>query len=68
LAPVVLIAAGLLFLLNNLDIIRFGQLLRYWPIALIALGVYLLYERLAVSERRDGHGAAGVREATNERH
>jgi len=71
LAPVVLIAAGLLFLLNNLDIIRFGQLLRYWPIALIALGVYLLYERLAVSERRGGddtHGTAGVREATNERH
>ncbi len=68
LAPVVLIAAGLLFLLNNLDIIRFGQLLRYWPIALIALGVYLLYERLAISERRDGPGAAGVREATNERH
>ena len=66
LAPVVLIAAGLLFLLNNLDIIRFGQLLRYWPIALIALGVYLLYERLAVSERRDGQPPR-VREATNER-
>jgi len=68
LAPVVLIAAGLLFLLNNLDIIRFGQLLRYWPIALIALGVYLLYERLAISERRDGPHAGGVQEATNERH
>jgi LiaI-LiaF-like transmembrane region/B-box zinc finger len=68
LAPVVLIAAGLLFLLNNLDIIRFGQLLRYWPIALIALGVYLLYERLAISEHRDGQHSGGVREATNERH
>lgn len=68
LAPVVLIAAGLLFLLNNLDIIRFGQLIRYWPIALIALGVYLLYERLAISERHDHHGPTGVREATNERH
>ena len=68
LAPVVLIATGLLFLLNNLDIIRFGQLLRYWPIALIALGVYLLYERLAISERSGGQGAGGVREATNERH
>ena len=67
LAPVVLIAFGLLFLLNNLDILRFGQLLRYWPIALIALGVYLLYERLAASERRPTH-PAGVREATNERH
>ena len=65
LAPVVLIAAGLLFLLNNLDIIRFGQLLRYWPIALIALGVYLLYERVAASDHH-GHGPTGVREATNE--
>jgi len=68
LAPVVLIAAGLLFLLNNLDIIRFGQLLRYWPIALIALGVYLLYERLAISERHGPQGPSSVREATNERH
>ena len=68
LAPVVLIAAGLVFLLNNLDIIRFSQMLRYWPIALIALGVYLLYERLGASEPRNGSGAPGVREATNERH
>jgi cell wall-active antibiotic response 4TMS protein YvqF/B-box zinc finger protein len=68
LAPVVLIAVGLLFLLNNLDILRFGQLIRYWPIALIALGVYLLYERVAASDRRDHRGPTGVREATNERH
>ena len=68
LAPVVLIAAGLVFLLNNLDIIRFSQMLRYWPIALIALGVYLLYERLGASEHRNSSGAPGVREATNERH
>ncbi len=47
LAPTVLIAVGLLFLLNNLDILRFGQIVRYWPIALIALGVYMLYERLS---------------------
>ena len=68
LAPVVLIAAGLVFLLNNLDIIRFSQMLRYWPLALIALGVYLLYERLAISEHRGPQGPTGVQEATNERH
>jgi cell wall-active antibiotic response 4TMS protein YvqF/B-box zinc finger protein len=68
LAPIILIAAGLLFLLNNLDIIRFGQMIRYWPVALIALGVYLLYERIGGSERRDPQAPAGVREATNERH
>lgn len=44
--PVVLIAVGTLFLLNNLEIVRFYQILRYWPVFLIALGVYLLYVRL----------------------
>src|SRR5437588_10983362 len=34
-APAILIAVGLLFLLNNMDILRFSQILRYWPIALI---------------------------------
>ncbi len=65
-APAILIAVGLLFLLNNMEIIRFGQLLKYWPIALIALGVYLLYERVASSNV--GTGVAGAREATHERH
>ena len=67
-APIFLIADGLLFLLNNLEILRFSQIIRYWPIALIALGVYMLYERLIASERRGGHGPTGVHEATNERH
>jgi len=68
-APLFLIAVGLLFLLNNLEIIRFSQIIRYWPIALIGLGVYMLYERVIASERRDGgHGPTGIHEATNERH
>jgi len=70
LAPAVLIAVGLLFLLNNMDILRFSQIIRYWPIALIALGLYMLYERLSSSENRDGGGGRGpgaVREATHER-
>lgn len=67
-APAVLIAVGLLFLLNNMDILRFSQIIRYWPIALIALGVYMLYERLSQSERNNDRGpTAGVREATHER-
>lgn len=47
LAPTVLIAVGLIFLLHNLDILRIGQILRYWPIALIGLGAYMLYERIS---------------------
>jgi Domain of unknown function (DUF5668)/B-box zinc finger len=55
LAPTVLIAVGLIFLLHNLDILRIGQIIRYWPIALIGLGVYMLYERVAGSSEPSGH-------------
>lgn len=63
LAPVLLIVFGILFLLHNLEIVRLYQLLRYWPVFLIALGAYMLYARVTDS------GAPVVnREATNERH
>jgi len=45
-APMLLIGFGLLFLLDNLDLLRIGRLLRYWPALLIVLGLYLLYERI----------------------
>jgi hypothetical protein len=51
-APVILIAIGILFLLDNLDILKIGRLLRYWPALLIVLGFYMLYERF--TEVRDG--------------
>jgi hypothetical protein len=58
-APTVLIAVGLLFLLHNLNIIRISELLRYWPVALICLGGYMLYERLAGhSDGAHDHAAA----------
>ncbi len=46
-APVILIALGVIFLLENLDLLDFSRILRYWPVALIALGAYLLYARLS---------------------
>jgi hypothetical protein len=46
-APVVLIALGVLFLLSNLDILQFDRLLRYWPVMLIALGAYMLFARMS---------------------
>ena len=49
-APVLLITFGILFLLDNLDLLKIGRLLRYWPALLIVLGVYLLYERIAESK------------------
>jgi hypothetical protein len=69
LAPTVLIAAGVLFLLHNLNILRIGELIRYWPVALICLGAYMLYERLSGHPTGSGgHGAPGTREAIDERH
>jgi hypothetical protein len=46
-APVVLIALGVIFLLDNLDLLDLHRLLRYWPVALIALGAYMLYLRMS---------------------
>ena len=47
--PVLLIAFGVLFLLNTMNWLRFDQVVRYWPVLLIVLGVYMLYERLTGS-------------------
>jgi hypothetical protein len=61
--PAAIIAVGVLFLLNNLDLLRIYRLIRYWPLLLIGLGVYLLYVRLF-----DGSAAAPpIREEAHER-
>jgi hypothetical protein len=51
--PVVLIAVGILFLLNTLDLVRLSQLVKYWPIVLIVLGAYMLYERISPAGRTE---------------
>jgi len=45
-APILLIALGVLFLLNNLELLELRRMLRFWPVLLIALGLYMLYLRL----------------------
>ena len=45
--PVMLILVGVVFLLNNLEILRFSQIMKYWPVSLIILGLWMLYQRLA---------------------
>jgi hypothetical protein len=57
-APVLLIAIGVLFLLNNMDLLRFRDIARFWPVFLIAIGAYMLYVRLT--------GAPAPPEAANE--
>jgi len=46
-APILLMAIGFLLLMHNLEILRLAQILRFWPVALIALGAYMLYVRMA---------------------
>lgn len=43
--PILLMVLGVLFLLNNFDVIHFYQLAKFWPVVLIAIGGYMLYER-----------------------
>jgi hypothetical protein len=51
-AGVALVLLGILLLLNTLNIFNFAYLARYWPVVLIAAGLYLLYNRFT------GHGAS----------
>ena len=44
--PVVLIILGVLFLLDTLRIIEFSELARYWPVLLILVGAFMLYNRI----------------------
>ena len=49
-AGVVLVALGALLLLHTLNLFDFAYLARYWPVLLIAAGLYLLYTRLGGKE------------------
>jgi hypothetical protein len=44
-AAIALIVLGIVLLLNTLDLLDFEYIARYWPVLLIAAGVYLLYSR-----------------------
>jgi hypothetical protein len=46
LAGLLLIFFGVIFLLDNLGWLELRRLVRYWPVGMIALGVYLLVARL----------------------
>lgn len=64
--PVVLIAVGVLFLMNTMGLLRFEQIARYWPVVLIVLGAYMLYCRLTGCY--DAPVASKREEVRNEQH
>ncbi len=45
--PILLIGLGVVFLLNTMNLLPFERIIRYWPVLLIVLGAYMLYERIA---------------------
>ena len=47
-AAVALIILGILLLLHTLDLLDFERVARFWPVLLIAAGVYLLYGRFTM--------------------
>jgi len=59
--PVVLIGLGVLFLLNTLELVRLRDILRFWPVFLIAFGAYLLWVRLTGREEGMPGNVEGVR-------
>jgi len=46
-SAVALIVIGAVFLLNTLDIVDLRQILRFWPVLLIALGINMLHSRMS---------------------
>jgi Domain of unknown function (DUF5668)/B-box zinc finger len=53
-AGVALVVLGVLLLLHTLELLDFDRVARYWPVLLIAVGVYLLWGRMVGA----GKGAA----------
>ncbi len=45
--PILLIAIGVLYLLNSLNLVDFREISRFWPVILILIGAYMLYNRVA---------------------
>jgi hypothetical protein len=41
----VLIGLGVLFLLNEMDVVNFDRIWRFWPLVLIAVGIRVLMRR-----------------------
>ncbi len=59
LIPVLLIVFGAIILLDNLDLLDMRRILRYWPAAMIALGVYLLVARQRGGGEQSGGEGGG---------
>ena len=67
---IVMIVLGVIFLLNTLEIVRLHQLVKFWPVLLIALGVSMLYSRVTEHGRPNGNPpsvSSSIPEASHDR-
>lgn len=55
-----LIFVGIVFLLHSLGYWQLGQVVRFWPVVLIALGIHLLYRRTKEQSQLAEPAAAGA--------
>ncbi len=62
-----LIIVGSIFLLNTLGIVEMHQIMRFWPVLLIAVGVNMLHSRISSAGRNTASGADPNREVNHER-
>jgi TM2 domain-containing membrane protein YozV len=53
-AGVALIVLGVLLLLHTLDLVNFERIVPYWPVLLIAAGVYMLWSRFTGEDAAPG--------------
>lgn len=44
--PILLIMVGILFLLDTLHLVEFREIARFWPVLLIGVGAFMLYNRV----------------------
>ena len=57
---VMLIVVGVILLLNTLGYWRLGDLVRFWPILLVALGAYMLYRSVSQQAHEDRMASLGT--------
>ena len=56
--PIALIVLGVIFLLHSFNFVSLEQLVRFWPVGLIAAGGYMLYHRLSARSSNNGSDTA----------
>lgn len=58
LGPVAIIVAGIIFLLQSLNVLNFRFLVRFWPVVLIGAGLFMLFARLRFIRREETETSA----------